>query len=161
MIPESERAMYAITLRQLAPHMKNWFEHYAVKHDVLYHQVYLVGRYRAGMDMNDPKSVILELREFSNVKPAEGIPTKAGESGSSEETLLQQMFPVFQAEIESTAKEWKVQIPDVFLMVCYKKGKENEQIEDSVDLQLRCAVNKKSGDATERDRRNRLGKRIE
>jgi len=160
-ISGSEKAMYAITLRQLAPAMKRWFEHFAVKHNVLYHQVYLVGRYKAGMDMNDPKSVVLELREFSNKVPAEPVPREEQIPGSSEQTLLEQMFPIFRTEIEDTATLWKVSVPDVFLMVCYKKGKEHEQIEDSVDLQLRCAVNKSSGDSAERDRRNRLAKRIE
>lgn len=139
MSTEADNAFYEITLRQIAPQMKTWFEWYSVKHNCPFHEVYLVGRYKPDGDMDDPASAILELKHVKGGDTSEAVSSAQAASGTSEMTLLQQMFPIFKEYIIKQAEEWKVSKYRVFLMVCYKKG-EDVNNADSIDLQFRCKV---------------------
>ncbi|MES3019384.1 MAG: hypothetical protein V4721_16475 [Bacteroidota bacterium] len=136
---ESEAAFYNMTLRQIAPHLKKWFEWYSVKHNCPFYEVYLVGRYKPDCDMDDPKSAIVELKHVKGGDISEALSTAKASTGSSEMTLLEQMFPLFKEHILKRAEEWNVSKYRVFLMVCYLVGKDIDNV-DSIDLQFRCKV---------------------
>lgn len=139
MSTESENAFYEMTLRQIAPQMKQWFEWYSVKHNCSFHEVYLVGRYWPDCDMDDPTSAILELKHVKGGDTCEPVSSAQAASGSSEMTLLQQMFPLFKEWILKQAAAWNVSKYRVFLMACYKQGQDVNNA-DSIDLQFRCKV---------------------
>lgn len=135
----SENAMHGIMLRNLAPALRQWFEWYSVKHGVPFHQVYLTARYKPDQDMDDPKSALVELRNFEGKGEVENIQAAQAASGTSEMTLLQQMFPLLKDHVLKQAEQWNVSKYRVFLMACYLVGKDISSA-DSIDLQFRCRV---------------------
>lgn len=137
--PNSEAAFYNMTLRQIAPHLKQWFEWYSVKYNCAFYEVYLIGRYRPDADMDDPKSAILELRHIKGGDVSEPVAAAQAASGSSEFTLLQQMFPLLKEHLLKQADKWNVSKYRVFLMINYLVGKDLDNV-DSIDLQFRCKV---------------------
>lgn len=142
----SENAAYSIMLRQIAPHLKQWFEWYSVKHNCAFHDVYLVGRYKPDCDMDDPKSALLELQHVQGGDTFESVDSAQAASGTSEMTLLQQMFPVFKEWIIKQAAVWNVSKYRVFLMVSYALGKDLDNA-DSINLSFRCKIlNAKPGE---------------
>lgn len=142
-----DKAFLGITLRQLAPELKRKFEWYAVKHNVPFHEVVLIARYKQDMDLDDPKAAQIEFRHVKGTI-AESLESAQAAEGTSEMTLLQQMFPVFKEYILAQAATWNVSKYAIFLMACYIQGKDINDA-DSIDLQFRVRG------------RNDLAKRIE
>lgn len=131
-----------IMYRQLAPYIKNFFDRYSELWKVPFHDIYLTCRYKEGIDMDAPEAALVEAKCLKTdlVSNLDDLEKKPGE-GTSEQTLLRQMFPIFKEEVIAQAKEWKCKYTDIYLLVYYERGQEPGA--DSLGLQLRTRTDKK------------------
>jgi hypothetical protein len=133
---QSNEAMWRIALRQTAPAFKNLLEAYASMWSEFFFNLHIAFSYQEGKDIQDPQNTLMVISSILS-KRTEIVPyEKFAESGSSEMTLLIEMFPMFYEHIENQAKEWDVTIYQIFLLIRYVPKSDPDKA-DSLEVQMR------------------------
>lgn len=140
---DKERIFMEMSLRQMAPQIKAFLEQFSQFWSLPFYDLYLSGRYKEGLPLEDPKSAIIEVKNIRDARIEDALNSNALglKKGTSENELMLQMFPLFMEEFKIASANWKCKVTDVFLIFRYVRSEQPGEA-DTVQLQLRNKVNK-------------------
>jgi phage terminase large subunit-like protein len=131
---ENMAASVRIMGRAMAPTIFNLFTQAALATGKAPNKFYLVLRFKPGSDVNDVKSVMIELRESDQHTQIELRDKNPGENNNDISDQTSAAFPLLKATVDDYVEQWCVSHYDLFLLL--KIGKQEETGADALQAYI-------------------------